>query len=250
MAKKKNSSRLARLNVLANSPRFVKLFGVLIILLAVLAVGYGAYTLTRDKPSDAASSSDSGIWRYNSNGIKHKGGKLYTKTHYVNLSIEKPQKIDKTAWHADFADLGRYVWYGPAKKLDPGKQYLGCFFYRFINFGSAQIEISNNTGDPGSLLDMLSGNTKGTIWRKYTVNNSLPSTNKKYNRTCLAFYVPKSSTSNKVELRVKHGSGRLLIKKTSITPVPKTKNKLKNIYFLKSGKDNKTVVHGHGYDAN
>lgn len=229
--KKKKSSKLTKLNVFANSPKVVKLFGPLIILLVIVALGYGGYTLLKENSSDAASKQAK--WNYNSKGISHRSGKLVTDF------------TGGKAWYAGPKDLG-HVWFGPYTSLPKSKQYLACFYYTFwVNgsqntnvYGEAIIDIVNNAN-----------NSRPTqTWRRDTISsNSIPQKPLTYNRTCLAFYVPKSNVPNEVEFRVEHLKGHMLIKEVRISQVPKKKNSLYGISFMKSGPNNSAIFHDKGF---
>ena len=247
---KKNSSKLARLNVFANSPKIVKLFGPLIIVLMVIDAGYGIYSVLRQNSSDAGLRNNT--YSYNSQYINHPAGHVGTHkltSHDPNLRIHETNVPEKKVWTAGWLDGSRFVWTGPGVNLETQRQYIGCFFYSFTSSsGSAQIDVINNKDVPDTdprLINSL-GSSKG-ILHSYIIKASDVKQGGKFNRTCLAFYVPKSMKNNGIELRVKHISGTLDIRMTKITRIPSKTKELSNLYLLKKGQDNNTVIHSTGF---
>ena len=232
MAKNKNSSGLARLNVFANSPKVVKLFGVLIMLLAVLAVGYGIYTLTRDKPSDAASSS-SGAWRHDSKGISHEGGSA------ANYNTTKG---NRKVWKTGIFDAHKLVWKGPYKQLTSGRQYVGCAFYAF---SSSLIGIGGIGGGRSAI--QIYDKTRKKVLRTYAINANEPHQSKKFNKTCLAFHIPKAWKNNRIGVDILHYSGTLNIRETKISTIKKHNKNLGNQWIFKKGADNQTITQSYGF---
>lgn len=229
MAKNKKASGFGKLNVFANSPKSVKAFSSLVILLMVVSVGYGGYTLISEQFGNAAKKYRPSY--YNSRGIKHRAGKAVK-----DFSGNK-------AWRANPNDLG-YVWYGPYVKLPAGKQYLGCFMYtfqlmdkgNFKPYGKAEIDIVSNANN----------NRPTEVWRRDIISsNSIPQKEGTYNRTCLSFYV--HNKKNEVELRVKHMQGYIYIRKIKIVEVPRKKNKLPGSRFMKKTPNNSAIFHDKGY---
>lgn len=233
-AKTKTKSRFSKINVFANSPRVVKLFGPLLILLMIAAAGYGGYTLFKNQLSGAISP---GTYFYDSKGIGHKTGSVGNDK---NIGINSGR-----SWYAQASLLNlnannQYVWYGPFANLRPG-QYLGCFYYTFdvpmnvslFSQGSAVIDVYDH-GKTYNNTTVAYNNTFGT------------KSHSKYNRTCLAFYIPKGTKSTEIELRVKLTNGYIVIKKTSITGVSGKNNGLSNTSWLNGG-DNKSIIQGYDY---
>lgn len=234
----KKAPGLTRLNLFANSPLFVRLFGPILLILMLLAAGYGGYTLVRQQLS-SASSNDKNTWYYNSKATGHHAGQAGGYSVLADNTDQKGPKKKKgpvrAVWVASSPlDSNKLVWWGPYKSLQTDRQYIGCFFYAFSNsLGSATIDVANNGG--------------ATIIRQYTISGSNPRQSGTFNRTCLAFYVPKSMKNNGIELRFKYLSGTLNIRKTKISKVTGTNNELYNQYMLKKGPDNNTVISGYGY---
>lgn len=223
---KRNLSWQSKFNIFANSPRFVKLFGPLLILLVVGALGYGGYTLLKENSSDAATT-DNNTWYYNSAGIGHHAG-------------QKGTSLSKSVWVATNSnrDRGQLVWWGPYKHLEPGRQYIGCFFYRFGSYGYDRAEVD--------VVNTIDG--RQTMLHKYTVKKSQPGNDgQSFRRTCLAFYIPSSMKRNAIELRIKHGNGSLYIRKTKISRIPRDTSELSNQWIFKPEPDNETVTHNYGY---
>jgi hypothetical protein len=120
------------------------------------------------------------------------------------------------------------MWSGPGKKFGKG-QYLGCFYYAFgDNFSSsATIQVANGA----------------KVIRQYSIKGSQDHQKGTFNKTCLAFYLNKST---KLDLNVKYGSGTVYVRKTKVTKVSDRDNKIDNQYLLQE-KDNVTVNTSYGY---
>lgn len=243
MATRRKRSKLGRLNVFANSPRFVKLFGPLIILLMVGAIGYGGYTIISQRLSDAASQKLT--WHYNSRGIKHDYGFVsdagrYGSTGKLWAVLSGDQK--QTNKSEPFA------WRGPGVKL-PKSQYLGCFYYRLVNVRhNSSGEVNKSWTETAKAELQIYNHTNKKVQHRYTDTGvtASASTLKKWKlrRTCLAFYIGKKNAD--FSLRVKLKSGNMYIKRTKISRVPSSDNKLNNIYLL-IPKDNISWIIGGRY---
>lgn len=248
-AKSKKTSKLAKLNVFANSPKVVKVFGPLLIVLIVGALGYGGYILISERSSDAASRY--GPWHFNSSGISHKAGQVVKNP--ANL-LGGSTGAKGPVWYAS-ANSGardKHVWNGPGVKLPAGRQYLGCFFYQANSDGEASqwahtfLNVYNRTSKK-----ILNHYSASGFYNKDHIHLTGQTVSKgKFGRTCLAFHIPKSQKNNRIALRVKLFSGSVMIKKTKITHVPQKKTDLPNLWLLKNkgNKDTRTILHGFKYN--
>ncbi|HET7673029.1 MAG TPA: hypothetical protein VFK11_00760 [Candidatus Saccharimonadales bacterium] len=235
--KAKKAPGLARLNVFANSPTFVKLFGPILLILMILAAGYGGYTLVSQQLSSATNKAY--IWGYNSGGIKHNAGKV----------VKDFQ--GKSAWYASPLQTG-HVWYGPYVHLPTGKQYMACFFYAFeTRSGNDNKGYTYKPVSGSAIIDIVSNanNSKPTqVWRSDTINSSsIPHKAGTYDRTCLPFYVPKGN-DNEVEFRVNHQlGGGMLIKRVRLSVIPPQDNELPNLQWLRTIPNNSGILHDKGW---
>lgn len=231
MPAKNKASKIGGLNIFANSPKFVKVFGPLLLLVMILAASYGLYLLISENSSDAASKQ--GKWNYNSKGISHRSGRVVTDF------------TGGKAWYAGPKDLG-HVWYGPYVSLPKGKQYLACFYYTFWVNGSPNTNVNGE-----AIIDIVNNanNSRPTeTWRRDKItSNSIPQKALTYNRTCLAFYVPKSKIPNEVEFRVEHLKGHMLVKEIRISQISEKKRSLYGMQLMKDGPNNSAIFHDKGF---
>lgn len=217
----------------------MKLFKISLVILIVLAVAFGVYTLVKQDSSDAANSSKN-TWYRNSEAIRHPAGRKAT-IFYKNVDVW--EGATKSVGGST-KNEGAYIWRGPNKRFEPGRQYIGCFFYQFFW-----------DGDPYSsaVLDVASKvDRKIKVLHKYTairdeIPHSFKGTLDTFVRTCLAFYIPKSMSKNAIELRVKLLQGGIWVRKTKISRIPKTNNELSNQWVFKSKPDNQTVTNSVGF---
>lgn len=250
MAKKNSSSWRSRLNIFANSPRFVKLFGPLVILLMVGAIGYGGYTLISERYSDAGFKNMT--WRLNGSGIGHHGGRAAKYTiggsSSGNLKLDLKNGItnnqdgtQRNVWAAGPLDANQLVWWGPYIDLKPG-QYMGCIYYAFqkAGGGKAMFDVTNNFGNTKLRELTLYNDPLGSNFR-------FPREDNKFSRTCMAFYVPKYMKNNTIELRVRHLSGTMFIRQTQIVKLTSKNSKVSNTKLFKKFPDNRSILHNWGY---
>lgn len=217
------------LNVLSSSPRNIRVFKIFLILLVVLAAAGATYILTSQKPSEAANS-DVNTWYRSSKGIRHPAGSKAT-IFYKKTNV----------WKGSTKAHGKYIWRGPNKRLEPGRQYIGCFFYQsFFDIDSAAV------------MDVYNA-SNGKVLHKYRIiSNEMPGTSwvgemEIFRRTCLAFYIPKSATKNSIELRMKLQYGGIWVWKTKISRISSQKNELSNQWLFKKGPDNTGITHSYGF---